>query len=327
MSESKTVTLAQAAAFLRGAEDVCILAHASPDGDTLGSSHALCLALRALGKRAVVSCSDPIPQRFAFLTVPAGPAFTSQTVVSTDVADPKLLGAPNEALKDRVALCIDHHPSNTFYAARTLLCPTASSACEIIADVLDELRVEITPDIADRIYTGLATDTGCFRFGNTEAKTLRLAARLLEAGARTAQINKWMFDTVSRARLAAEQLVLQALEYHADGRVALVAITRAMREQTGVEEADVEGFASLTAQVEGVLVGITIREKDDGSFKLSLRTNEGMDASAICAHFGGGGHKAAAGCRMERPLPKVKQAILQAVNEALTTYERDHRPQ
>lgn len=322
MAETERVSAAQAAAFLRGVNHIRLLAHAAPDGDTLGANNALCLALRALGKRADVACADTVPARLAFLMTPPETAdFVPAVYVAVDVADAKLLGE-NETLGRQAALCIDHHPSNKLYAVRTLLDPDASSACEVTADVIDELGVEITKDIAERIYTGLATDTGCFRFGNTGSKALRLAARLLEAGAPTARINKQLFDTVSRQRLAAEQLVLQALEYHENGRVAMVVLSRALREQTGIEEADMEGFASLTARIEGVLIGITVRERDEGGYKLSLRTNGGVDASAICARFGGGGHKAAAGCRMPGPVEEIRRALLAASREALEDYDR-----
>lgn len=325
MAETERIDAAQAAAFLRGADNIRLLAHAAPDGDTLGANNALCLALRMLGKRADVACADDIPPRYAFLAVPPEPAdFIPRVYVSVDVADAKLLGE-NEEMGRQAALCVDHHPSNRLYAARTLLDPEASSACEVVADVIDELGVEITPDIAARIYTGLATDTGCFRFGNTGAKALRLAARLLEAGAPAARINKRLFDTVSRQRLAAERLVLQGLEYYEDGRVALVVLSQAMRKETGIEEADMEGFASLTARIEGVIIGVTVRERDDGGYKLSLRTNGGVDASAICARFGGGGHKAAAGCRMPGPVEDVRRAILAAAREALEAYDRAAR--
>ncbi|ADU28273.1 DHH family phosphoesterase [Ethanoligenens harbinense] len=316
-SENRNVTYAEAAAFLRKEDDFLILAHASPDGDTIGSSYALCLGLRALGKRARVSCSDPIPPRYGHLALPDVPVFEPRVIVTSDIADTQLFGKANAIYADKVALCIDHHPSNTQYAERVLLLPTASSTCEIMADLLKKLEVKITKNIADCIYTGLSTDTGCFRYSNTGAKALRLAAEMLECGAHTAAINKRLFETVSRQRLAVEQMALQTMEFHLDGRAALIVISLDMREKTGAAESDMEGFASLPVQVEGVQVGITIHEKGDRLYKLSVRTNEGVDASAICAHFGGGGHKAAAGCKIEGTLADVKTAILNVVEKAL----------
>ncbi|MFT9055520.1 MAG: DHH family phosphoesterase [Ethanoligenens sp.] len=316
-SESRGVTHAQASAFLLREDEYLILAHASPDGDTIGATYALCLGLRALGKRAYVSCSDPIPERYSHLVLPETPAFESRVIVSADIADTQLLGTANFVYADNVALCIDHHPSNTLYAKQVLLVPTASSTCEIVAELLKELGVEISTEIADCIYTGMATDTGCFRYSNTSAKTLRLAADMIERGAHAAAINKRLFETVSRQRLAVEMLALQTLEFYLDARVALIVISRDMRAKTGAAETDMEGFASLPVRVEGVLVGVVIREKEGGVYKLSVRTNNGVNASAICAHFGGGGHVAAAGCKITGTLAEVKTAIINAAEKAL----------
>lgn len=316
-TNGKQVTHAQTAAFLRSKDDYLILAHASPDGDTIGATYALCLGLRALGKRARVSCSDPIPPRYAHLEYPEASAFEPRVIVSADIADTKLFGEANAIYADKVSLCIDHHPSNTLYAKQVLLVPSASSTCEVMIEVLKELGVEFTQAIADCLYTGLATDTGCFRYSNTTAKTLRFAAEMIDFGAQTAAINKRLFETVSRQRLAVEELALQTIEYHLDGRFALVVISRDIREKTGAEESDMEGFASLPIRVEGVWVGVTIREKEDGVYKLSVRTNNGVDASAICAAFGGGGHAAAAGCKITGTLTEVKTAVIDAAKKAL----------
>lgn len=316
-ANAKKVTHAQAAAFLRSEDDYLILAHASPDGDTIGATYALCLALHALGKRARVSCSDPIPPRYAHLEHPEAPTFEPRVIVSADIADTKLFGEANSIYADRVSLCIDHHPSNTLYAKQVLLVPEASSTCEVMVEVLKELGVEFTQTIADCLYTGMATDTGCFRYSNTSAKTLRLVAELMDFGAQTAAINKRLFETVSRQRVAVEELALRTIEYHLDGRFALIVISRDMREKTGAEESDMEGFASLPVRVEGVLVGVTIREKEDAVYKLSVRTNNGVDASEICAAFGGGGHAAAAGCKITGTLAEVKAAIIGVAKKAL----------
>lgn len=307
----------ETAEFLKKADGFLILSHTSPDGDTIGAAYALCLALRSIGKQAAVACSDPLPNRYGYLVLPAAPAFEPKTVVTADVADPKLLGK-NDVYADKVDLCIDHHPSNTHYARRLLLRPAASSTCEAMAELLPYLGAKITPAIADCLYTGIATDSGCFRFSNTSADTLRTAAMLLDAGARSAVINKWLFDTVSRSRLEVEQLVLQTMEYHLDGQAALIVLSRALRESSGVAESEMEGFASIPARIEGVKAGITIREKEGGVYKISLRTVSGLDASAICSVFGGGGHAAAAGCCFTgKTLKEVKSAILAEVAKAL----------
>ena len=157
-----------AARLLEGQDDFLILTHGHPDGDTLGCAFALCRGLQKCGKRARVECTDEIPAKFSYLWREVEQeAFAPRFFVAVDVADPKLLG---KRLEERYAahidLCIDHHGSNTLYAAQTLLDASAGAACEVIYEVLRELGVEMDEQIADCIYTGLSTDTGCFRYSN-----------------------------------------------------------------------------------------------------------------------------------------------------------------
>ncbi len=311
------LTFKQTVDFLCQAEDLLIMAHAAPDGDTIGSAYGLCLGLRQLGKRARVLCADPLPTRFAFLKLPEAPDFEPKEIVCVDIADPKLAGKANASLAWKSTLCIDHHGSNIRYAQRLYLEPEASSTCEIMVNILERMGVSLTSDIADCLYTGMATDTGCFRFGNTQASTHRTAAKLMECGAHAAKINKDLFDTIGRTRFVLEQLVGQTMQFYLGGRVAVIQVAHDMCVKTGTSDSELEGFASMPARIEGVLVGVTLREKVDGFYKISLRTNEGIDASAICAKFDGGGHKAAAGCKIKGSLEHARKLILEAIEEAL----------
>lgn len=161
---SEMIDTAAAVRLLQGMEDVAILCHKSPDGDTLGCGFALLYALQKLGKRAVVLCKDPLPDRYAYLGegTHTEPPFVPKAVVAVDTASDALLGEPLQLYADRVDLCIDHHPSNTGYAKRLLLRPTAAAACELMTDLLTELS-GLDEQIADCLYTGLVTDTGCFK--------------------------------------------------------------------------------------------------------------------------------------------------------------------
>jgi phosphoesterase RecJ-like protein len=327
MSEETNMTyeqaLARAAEILAGSRRVLILTHRAPDGDTLGSGFALCRALRKLGKSAVVVCSDAFPQKYDYLwrglgTMDADPdKFDHDLVVSSDIADTGLLGERLAPYAGRITLCIDHHPSNSRFAAFTLLDPAAAANCEIMCDVIHKLGVEIDKDIANCIYTGLATDTGCFRFSNTRAKTLRAAAEMLDCGAATTVINKLLFETVTRSRMAAEAMILSTLEYHCGGRAAFVTVSRETMDKAGVTEEDLEGVPSIAARIEGVLLGVTFKEKEPGIYKISARSSGGVDASALCAGFGGGGHKCAAGCTLEGTLEQVKAEMLATAEKAL----------
>lgn len=306
----------KAAGMLAAAERVLILTHKSPDGDTVGSAFALLRVLLKLGKKAGVINNEPFPEKYGYLAGGfEGPPENPDLIVATDIASVDLMGEGLAPYAGRVSLCIDHHPSNGGYAAFTLLDPKAAATCEIMVKLIEKLGVEIDGDIAACLYTGLATDTGCFRYSNVTPDTLRTAAEMIERGADAVALNKRLFETVTRARLELEKQALSTLEYHFGGKAAVITLTRTM--QDGVDEAETEGIPAIPSRIEGVVAGITLREKENGCYKVSLRTCPPLNASDICARLGGGGHAAAAGCRVEGGPEKAKRAVLGAVGEAL----------
>jgi len=298
---------------LMQAEDVLILTHANPDGDTLGSAFALALALRGQGKRVKVLCADGVPERYAFLAIPPEEDFAERYIITVDVADRKLLGKTvEESYGDRVDLAIDHHGTTRLFAKESYVEPDSASACEIVYLLLLSMNVAITKEIADRLYAGVSTDTGCFCYSNVTARTFRIAADLLERGADVAGINVRMFETKKPGFLQLEQQVLQGMQLYENGRISLLTITRAMLSGTGCRDEEIDPIVALSRQIEGVRIGITLKERPDGSWKVSVRTHEGVDASQLCAQFGGGGHKRAAGCQFECSRDAAAQQMLEA---------------
>ncbi|QAT51136.1 bifunctional oligoribonuclease/PAP phosphatase NrnA [Caproiciproducens sp. NJN-50] len=316
------IGIKEAAERLRRAGRVLILSHQFPDGDTLGSAAALCRGLRRMGKRAAIRCSDEIGPKYDFLfrDLPDDD-FEPDLVAAVDIADEDLLGEPLKSQwGGRVELCIDHHPSNTGYAAETCVDPKAAATCEIIYDLLRELGVAIGPDIAAPLYTGITTDTGCFKYINVTPRTYRIAADLVETGIDAPTINRKMFDTKSRARLDMERRVLDSIQYDCGGKTAVIVISRRMIRESGANEDDLDGLATIPRGIEGVLIGVTLREKADGAWKVSLRALPPANASEICERFGGGGHKGAAGCTLDLPLEEAKKQMLGAVRNYLETH-------
>ena len=305
---------------LRGAEDVLILCHKNPDGDTIGCAGALCLALKALGKNAAVLCSDPIPSLYDFMGLELfDSSFTPGFVVAVDVASIQLFGDRNNVQKyaEHVDLCIDHHASNSGYAYETLLDPGAAAACELMIDVIEEMGVPLTPAIADCLYTGISTDTGCFRFSSTTARTHKAAARVMEAGATIEMLNARLFESRSRGRIEIEKMALESLEYFFDGRCAMICLTWDQIVTSGVAGAELEDLTSLPRSIEGVEVGLTLRQQKDGSYRISIRTAGAVDACAIARHLGGGGHARAAGCEISGNLDNARYAVLGEVRKEL----------
>ncbi len=309
----------EVAKILKEQNNILILVHAHPDGDTLGCGYSLCRSLISLGKKARVSCSDSIPKKYRYLFEDIEEmSFEEDYIVAVDVADTKLLGSENEErYKDKINLCIDHHGSNRLYAEKTYLDATAAAACEIMLQVIKELDVEITKETADCIYTGLTTDTGCFRYSNVTPRTMIMGAEMIEKGASNADINTVMFDTKTKSYLELQRLCLEGLELHFDGKCSLITVTQDMFRKSGSDESECDAIASLARQVEGVIAGATLRERADGSFKVSLRTHAPIDASAICAKMNGGGHARAAGCQLTGTLEQAKATLLRNIEEYL----------
>ncbi len=312
------LNLKQTAAFLKKHDNYIILTHASPDGDTLGSAYALYYALNEIGKTACVLCPDVIPSKYDYFARKTDHVKREgATVVAVDVADARLLGALQEEFADCVELNIDHHVSNTRFAKNLYLDANAAANAECIYELIQLLGVNINDVTAKAIYTGLATDTGCFKYSNVTAKTHIIAAQLYEYNIDAPEINRLMFDTKSKKLLELEKMVLESAEYHFDDRCFLLSVTAEMQEKTGCSGTELEGIAVISRSVEGVKAGVTIKQTGDNEFKVSLRTYEPLNASEICKKLGGGGHHAAAGASVKGTLEEVKATILDAVGKAL----------
>lgn len=305
---------ADAAALLRSWDDILVLCHASPDGDTLGSATALVRGLQAMGRRAWYACGEEADKKYRYLFEGMEqPTQAPQHIMSVDVATPALLGDLEKPYGQRVELAIDHHGSHTDFARESWVDPKAAAACEMVYLLLGELGVPMDRAMADCLYTGLSTDTGCFRYSNVSPRTHRIAAQLLELGADAAEINRKMFESKSKAQIEAERIIMSGMSFSCDGKCAMVRVPRSVYDCTGARDSELEGVASLPRQIEGVMVGITLKEKEDGTLKASIRSNPPASASAICEQFGGGGHMYAAGCSfsgvtMEEAASKLARA-------------------
>ena len=311
------IELDEAVNELKNADGILILCHRNPDGDTLGSGFALLRALKAMGKRARLACDDNIAPKYSYLYEGVeNEGNFEDFIVSVDVAERKLLGDSfNEAYGDRVDLALDHHGTSRLFAKKTYCEPDSASACEILYSVIVGLGAEITADIASCLYTGVSTDTGCFRYSNVTPRTHRIAAELIEKGADHAGINVKMFETKSMNNIMLERMCLESLECYGEGRVAVITVTKAMLEKCNTDKSALDAIKPITRQIEGVEIGITVKEEKDGKTGISVRTGESYDASQICAHFGGGGHERAAGCEMKATPEEAKNRVVKYILE------------
>lgn len=305
----------EAAALLQARDNILILTHRRPDGDTVGCAAGLCLALRQAGKAAFVLPNEDatalIAHYIAGLEPPEGwePSF----VVTVDIAGVGLFPESAKGWIGRIDLAIDHHPSNEGFGAENCVDDTCAACGELIYDICRQLG-EVTPEIALPLYVAVSTDTGCFVYGNTTGRTHRVAADLIQTGIPFRDVNKRHFRTKSAKRLKLEAVLMQGLELLQGGTLAIGAISLADMAAIGATEEDAEDIAAFIGQVEGVYNSVTIRELKPGECKLSLRTNPAkLNATRVCALLGGGGHAAASGCTVYGSVQQARDAIVKAI--------------
>ena len=314
----KKLTRAETAEFLAAHDNFIILTHARPDGDTIGSSAALCLGLRQLGKTAWVLPNEDAHGLFDpyFQGVLAPADFQPQVAVSVDVASQGMLPESAAPWKDNILLCIDHHGSNEGYAQHTLVDPAAAACGEIITKVLTQLGVTITAPIALLLYMAIATDTGCFVYSNTTPETHRIAADLMETGFDAQWVNKRHFRVKSLKRMQIESRLVRDMDLEQDGSLVFAYVTLDMIRELQATEEDLEDISSFIGLLEGVDNAVTVRQLKPEECKISLRTDgKSLNASLVCARFGGGGHPAAAGCTIHGTPAQAKAAMLDAIEQ------------
>lgn len=310
------MTTAEAARLLLGWDELLLLTHVRPDGDTVGSAAALCQALRDRGKTAYLLPNPELTATYAPYAAPyaAPEGFVPRHVVSVDIAALSLLPENARPYQDRIDLAIDHHPSQEFFARETCLEAESAACGEIVYNIVT-LMTPLTPEIALPLYVAVSTDTGCFVYSNTTARTHRIAAALMDCGIDVAPVNKALFRTKSRTRLAMEAWMAEWAEYydhdppggrHADPSVPVLGLQghgggcggavqsgcpggghRLRRDPAGAEGRPGENFPANRPRV---------------------------NATEVCALLGGGGHAAAAGATLHGTLGEVKQAVLQAID-------------
>ena len=310
-------TVKEAANWLQERDDFLILTHRRPDGDATGCAIALCLGLRSIGKTAWIWENPQFTPRYAprLAGLTTGTVSETATIISVDMATESLLPLNGAQFAGKCLLSLDHHPSNTGYAAERLVQTECGGCGELIWDLLLELGVEITKEMAEAVYIAVSTDTGCFRFANTTARTFRTAAAAVEYGANIAPINRELFEIKSKGRLRLEARIMAGMEFYADGKVAIACLPQTWVEELEVTEDDLDSISGFPRSIDGVCVGVMIRDSEPGRAKMSVRTAAGYNASVFCGKLGGGGHAAAAGCSIPGTLADGKAAMLQVLRE------------
>jgi phosphoesterase RecJ-like protein len=312
--------LAEIAAALARAERVLICGHVMPDGDSLGSVLAMGIILETMGKKVTMAGADQAPVIYSFLPrlekYRAGlpPEGEYDTLVVLDCSVPDRLGDGFKELldSDLVVINLDHHVSSVHFGKYNYIEPAASAVGEIIYDLINEMGLEITLDIALCLYTAIVTDTGSFQYDNTSPDTLRRVAKLMEIGVPAAKVNTLIYEERPKAVFFLLGSALSTLTASPCGKVCWMTVTLEMLQNSSASDEHTEGLVNYAKSVRGVQVGMLFREIKEGSYKISFRSKDVVDVNRLATPFGGGGHPHAAGCLIQGDLKEIKEKVISA---------------
>ncbi len=302
-----------------------VASHAHPDGDAIGSLLAMGLALKAMGKEVLMYNESPIPAVYRFLprvhTIrqQIDPTARFDAAILLDCGDVERLGAAVAEL-DKIPLLIniDHHVTNSGFGHLQLVDEEACATAEIVHRLIEKLPVEIDDTMATAIYTGILTDTGSFRFSNTNQSAFAICAQMIARGANAYEVAQHVYGTYSLGRIKLLNLALDSLEISPNGRLSVMTLTRRMLRETRTQDEDVDGIINYARRIQCVKVAALILEQNvNGSaakgrrhFHVSLRSDGSVDVSQLAAQHGGGGHASAAGFSVESPLSELKVELM-----------------
>ena len=310
------ITINQLHVALCEANSIMLTVHVRPDGDAIGSMVAFYEALVGQGKTVYMVVDDVVPEKYSFLR------YTDHihdvAYFETNPVDIDMLMVLDASTYERIGKVgalwsapifnIDHHISNTEFADHLYLKPNFAATGEIVTDLCTKWNWPITESMGTALYMAIATDCGFFKFSNTTANTLEMAAKCVAAGARPNVISETI-EAVSASRLELTKQVMQTIEFHKNNTVATIDLNR---EAMNILGDDTDGFVDIIRNVDTVDVAILLKAEADDRTRVSLRS-KGIDVNAVASHFGGGGHIRASGCTINLPLEKAKQALIEVI--------------
>jgi bifunctional oligoribonuclease and PAP phosphatase NrnA len=314
---------------LREHSKFAVLSHVRPDGDALGSTLALALSLKELGKEVRAWNEEGMLEKYNFLaraellTQPPSAPEDFDVAIALDTAVQNRLGTTATAAVGSAKLWIniDHHPSNPRYGDLVYIDATAPATGQILFEFLTNQKFPVTPAIAENLYAAISTDTGSFQYPNTTVRTFEIAGELVRCGVDVGRISQLLYENFPRRRIELLRELLGTMRFACDGKLAWFSLSQAAALALGVLPEDNEGLIDHLRATRGVIVAIFFEELPDGKVRVSMRSkNEAVDVCAICAQFGGGGHVLAAGARLRGTLPDVEKRI---VEQACAAIERN----
>ena len=310
---------------IKSAQHTLLTSHCDPDGDAVSSLLALGLALGELKKKVTLYNASPIPAVYRFLPSAnrivrlVGAADTYDLALVLDCGDLSRVGEASATIAQiPIVINIDHHISNTGFGDFQLIDANACSTAEIVYRLIKKLKAPIDKAIATSIYTGILTDTGSFRFSNTNQAAFAISQEMIELGVQPYSVAQQVFGTYSLERIKLLNLALNSLEISENGKLSIMTVTSAMFDFTNTQPEDVDGMINYGRRIQDVKVATLIQEQKNGKdesdnlrrFHVSLRSDGSVDVAAIAGTFGGGGHASAAGFQVETTLAELKSEII-----------------
>lgn len=334
---TKLIDIKEYAQTLFVFDNILILTHAHPDGDTAGTGIALACALTNLEKNAIVLCADELPQNIKFLENYTQPqkcffgrelpeSFVPEHVLTVDVASNSLLGDSLAPYSEKIELALDHHEINTLECENLFVEPASSSAGETMFYAIRELEKVSGKKLIDKncacaLYTALASDSGNFKFSSVSGRTMIAAGELIDLGAENAEISRRLFDIKTPETLRAEAICIENMRFFADGFIAFSHTNLEILARENLKESDFDSCVQVLRTVKDAEVAVFAKQKpsDNGNekYRISMRSNQYFDVAEICAAFGGGGHKKAAGCTVFGTLDEVAEKIVSEVSRVM----------
>ncbi len=311
--------------ILRTEDRFLVVTHINPDGDALGSLLGTALALTEMGKQSCPLSADRTPDMYDFLpgrdrivSDPQLVPFQPEWILALDTATEERISGDLSPFRPGARLInLDHHGSNPQYGDLNLVHAHATSTAEIILEILKQAGYKLSQDVAKCLYTGLITDTGCFRFSGVNSRTLEVGAELLATGFDSYEVARPLFEENSFGRVELERLMLHRLELLLEGRFAVSMLYAEDFGRVGADRSEMENLVDKLREIRGVEVGVLITESANGPNRVSFRSKGRVDVSALASTMGGGGHRSAAGLRIELPVDQIKEKVTTAVNKAL----------
>ncbi len=319
VEENKTLT--DISEKIKEAQNIAIFTHESPDGDAIGSTLSVYLALKQIGKEAKMYIPE-YSRLFNFL--PGASEIKNKLddeefdlAISVDCANLKRLVGKEYFENAKETIVIDHHESNDMYGDINYVDSAAPACAQILVSILQYYNVEITQELGTTLLTGIITDTGGFKHQGITPETFEFAAELLRKGVDVSTLYSKVLETRTRANFELSKRVSERMEFLEDGKIAFTYITKQDEIETNAEPGDHEGLVEIARSIEGVEVSVFIRQRDDEEYyKVSMRSKNNINVSDICYLFGGGGHIRAAGCLIKGDVEKVKEKIIKETKKA-----------